>query len=141
MARPPFLAVKSRHTPPPTINVVPLVDVLLVLLVILLVTAPTLLHAVRTELPRATSSPQTAVRDAVTLTLLPDGQLLWNSDPIDRTELLRRLEPLAAAGSDAPPVLLAVHRAVPFESAAQLMVTLTQAGITHARFLLEPAPY
>ncbi|WP_217126505.1 ExbD/TolR family protein [Hydrogenophilus thiooxidans] len=138
MRRPlPFLAVKSRASASPTINVVPLVDVLLVLLVILLVTAPALLHAVRTELPRASHSPAPANRDAITLTLTANGALLWNGTPVTEAALRSRLAELTAT-PNRPPLLLAVERTVPFEQAAQVMVTLTEAGIREAQFLLDP---
>ncbi|BBD78201.1 ExbD/TolR family protein [Hydrogenophilus thermoluteolus] len=137
----PFLTVKSRTTVNPTIHIVPLVDVLLVLLVILLVTAPALLHTVRTKLPHAAAEPATPPRETVTLTLTASGTLLWNGEPLPRDALPERLAALVTDAHDAapPPVLLAVERTVPFEAAAQLMVALTQAGITDARFLLDPA--
>lgn len=137
----PFLTVKSRTTANPTINIVPLVDVLLVLLVILLVTAPALLHAVRTKLPHADAEPATPPQEAIILTLTASGTLLWNGEPLPREVLPKRLAALVdgAQPSAPPPVLLAVERTVPFEAAAQLMVALTQAGITDARFLLDPA--
>ena len=137
----PFLTVKRRITANPTINIVPLVDVLLVLLVILLVTAPTLLHALRTKLPNAATEPATPPREAITLTLTASGTLLWNGEPLPRDALPERLAALvtSAPPTEPPPVLLAVERTVPFEAAAQLMVALTQAGITDARFLLDPA--
>lgn len=136
----PFLSVKSRATANPTINIVPLVDVLLVLLVILLVTAPTLFHAVRTQLPRATTQPQTPPRDTILLTLTATGALLWNGEPIAQETLIARLTERRTRDGAPPPVLLAVDRTVPFEAAAQLMATLTQAGVTDARFLLDPLP-
>lgn len=78
----PFLTVKRRITANPTINIVPLVDVLLVLLVILLVTAPALLHAVRTKLPHADAEPATPPQEAIILTLTASGTLLWNGEPL-----------------------------------------------------------
>ncbi len=135
---PPFLPVRSRQVTQPAINIVPLVDVLLVLLVILLVTAPTLFHLVRTQLPRASSEAHPPPRTVVTLTISETGQWLWNGETIHQAALASRLAAEQTAGGTPPAVVIAVHRAAPFEPVAQLMAELARAGITDARFLLDP---
>jgi len=135
---PPFLPVRSRQATQPTINIVPLVDVLLVLLVILLVTAPTLFHMVRTQLPRASSEAHPPPRTVVTLTVSETGQWLWNGEAIHRAALASRLIDEQTATGAPLTIVIAVHRAAPFEPVAQLMAELSRAGITDARFLLDP---
>ena len=78
----------SRQAPLAEINVVPLVDVMLVLLVIFIVTAPLLTHSVKIDLPRASSSPNVTRPEHVQLGIREDGSLHWNGTPVAMEELL-----------------------------------------------------
>jgi biopolymer transport protein ExbD len=78
------------------INVTPLVDVMLVLLVIFIVTAPLFTHAVRVDLPQADAQPTPKKPETITLAIDAGGHLLWNSE----TVTLAGLAPLLSAAAD-----------------------------------------
>ena len=73
------------------INMVPLIDVMLVLLVIFIITAPLLTHAVKLELPKATSAPNLTKPDNIQLAIDAAGLLHWNGEIVDRAGLRQRL--------------------------------------------------
>ncbi len=70
----------QHHAVKAEINVVPLVDVMLVLLVIFIITAPLLTHSVKVDLPRASSNPNITKPDHIELGIKEDGQLFWNGE-------------------------------------------------------------
>ena len=72
------------------INVVPLVDVMLVLLVIFIITAPLLTNAVKIDLPKATSSPNITKPDHIEFGIREDGSLFWNGEQVTLESLPAR---------------------------------------------------
>lgn len=80
-----------------TINVVPLIDVLLVLLIIFMVTAPLMSHKVKVELPKANVASDDEVPPAppVTVAVTEDGQIYWNDQPVSRDMLESHLSTTA----------------------------------------------
>jgi biopolymer transport protein ExbD len=68
-------------------NVTPLIDVLLVLLVTLIVTLPIQTHAVKLDMPQPNQKPPTTLPVVVNLVVDFDGSILWNNTPIDRPTL------------------------------------------------------
>ena len=81
------------------INMVPLIDVMLVLLIIFMVTAPLLTHAVKVDLPKASSSANLTKPDNVQLAIDAGNQIFWNGEPVDTAQLGDRLK---AAGAQQP---------------------------------------
>ena len=77
----------NRQMPMSEINVVPLVDVMFVLLVILIITAPLLTHSVKVDLPKASSSPNITRPDHVEFALRDDASLYWNGEPVTMDQL------------------------------------------------------
>src|SRR5260221_13021491 len=73
------------------INMIPLIDVMLVLLVIFIITAPLLTHAVKIELPKASSQPNLTKPDHIALSIDAEGALFWNGERVDRRGLHERL--------------------------------------------------
>ena len=134
-----FASFDSRNasTPMAEINMVPLIDVMLVLLVIFIVTAPLLTHAVRLELPQASSQVQTAEPDKIEFALDASGQRYWNGEPVTREEAAARF---AAAGqrSPQPAVHLRADQAVPYRHVAQTLADASRAGLTKLGFVSEP---
>ncbi len=90
------LGLEGGRRPMHEINVIPLVDVMLVLLVVFMVTAPLLTHAVKLELPRASNQPNVTRADHVEIAVQRDNHLYWNGEPIARDELEQRAARLAA---------------------------------------------
>lgn len=120
------------------INVVPLVDIMLVLLVIFIVTAPLLTHSVKIDLPKATSRPDESRAPAVQFAIDAAGQLYWNSEKIDRTQMMQRL---GDAGRQAkPPELhLRVDKHVQYETLADVMSEASRAGVAKVGFVTDPS--
>ena len=78
------------------INMVPLIDVMLVLLIIFMVTAPLLTHAVKVDLPKASSSANITKPDNVQLAIDGRDQVFWNGEVVDAAQLAARLKAAAA---------------------------------------------
>jgi biopolymer transport protein TolR len=127
------------------INVVPYIDVMLVLLIIFMITAPLLTQGVKVDLPRAGAEPMDAQRlQPLVLSVDRAGRLYLNmgGDPAlaldDATVALRA----AAALRRNPdtPVLVKADRAVPYGRVVQAMVILQQAGAHKLGFITDPLP-
>ena len=84
------------------INMTPLVDVMLVLLIIFIITVPVMKHAVNIELPRASNQPQDAKPQTIRLTVDAQGSYFWNDTAIDDAQLQTRLVEAAAKQPQSP---------------------------------------
>jgi biopolymer transport protein ExbD len=109
------------------INMTPLVDVMLVLLIIFIITAPVLKHAVKIELPQASQQPLVVQPQSVALSIQADGAYLLDSEPLTDEALATRL---AVLQQQAPQAQLQIHgdRAVPYERVARAMAMAQRAG-------------
>jgi biopolymer transport protein ExbD len=116
---------------------VPLIDVMLVLLVIFMVTAPLLTHAVKVELPKASSTAQTSKVEDVQLSINKDGQVFWNAQPVDAAALSERLQ-AAAQRQPQPALHIRADRSTPYEKVAQAMSEAARQGLTRIGFVTEP---
>ncbi len=121
------------------INVTPMVDVMLVLLIIFIVTAPMLTHAVNIDLPRASAAPQLQKPDAVRLALNDNGDLYWDDRLVSDAELRARLQE-AAARTPQPEVHLRADRTTRYERLAEIMAEVHNAGVTKLGFVTIPTP-
>lgn len=131
------LDTSEDNAPLAEINMVPLIDVMLVLLVIFLVTAPLLTHAVKVELPKASSSPNVAKPENVQLSVDAAGLLYWNGQMVDAAGLQERLG-AAAALQPQPELHIRAERTTPYEKVAQLMSDAARAGVVRIGFITEP---
>ncbi|HRD95229.1 MAG TPA: biopolymer transporter ExbD [Rubrivivax sp.] len=119
------------------INMVPLIDVMLVLLVIFIVTAPLLTHAVKLELPRVSTQPNQLQPDKVELAIDAQGQRFWNGEPVAREQATARF---AAAGTrrPQPEIHLRADESVAYRAVAETLADATRAGLTRIGFVSEP---
>ena len=131
----------DRGSPAPQpmaeINVTPLVDVMLVLLVIFIITAPLLAYAIRLDLPDV-KAPVAPVRGVtVDVSIDADGAVYWNRERVDEAMLAERLA--AAARHDPPPELrLRADRATRYERVAFVMGAARNAGVVRLGFVTLP---
>jgi biopolymer transport protein ExbD len=119
------------------INTTPLVDVMLVLLIIFIVTAPLLTHGIRIDLPKAASSVQPEKPDTVTLAVERDGRLFWNDQAISEAELENAMRE-AAARTPQPELQLRADRETRYQRLAELMSMARNTGLTRLGFVTDP---
>ena len=119
------------------INMTPLVDVMLVLLIIFIITVPVITHSVKVDLPQATQQPTEVKPEVVTVTVKKDGQLLWNDDALDLPALEGRLK-AAAAQSTQPELRIQGDRHVEYEKVVQVMAAAQRAGLQKLGFITQP---
>jgi biopolymer transport protein ExbD len=118
-------------------NVVPLVDVMLVLLVIFIITAPLLTHAVKIDLPKASSAPNLTRPDHIELAIREDGSLFWNGEAIALEELKTRFA--AEARRDPQPELhIHADRLAYYDSVAKVMAAAAKGGLGRIGFVSQP---
>lgn len=129
----------KQDAPMTEINVTPLVDVMMVLLVIFIITAPLLVHGLPVNLPQVASQPSPEEPEAVTVAIDGEGQVFWNKEPVDIETLNERLA--AAAEHDPQPVVrIRADRATRYQKLAEVMASAQNAGLTHLGFITEPLP-
>jgi len=119
------------------INMIPLIDVMLVLLVIFIVTAPLLTHAVKVDLPKVSSTPNLTKPDNVQVAIDAAGRVFWNGTAVDAAELGRQLK-AAAVLSPQPELQLRAERTTPYEKVAEVMSAAAREGLTRIGFVTEP---
>jgi biopolymer transport protein ExbD len=134
-----FASFDNRHASAPVaeINMVPLIDVMLVLLVIFIVTAPLLTHSVKLELPKASSQVDHAPADKVEFAIDASGRLFWNGEPVTRSEAARRFE-AESAKQPQPEIHLRADQGVAYRAVAQTLADASKAGLTKVGFVSEP---
>jgi biopolymer transport protein ExbD len=127
----------SPSQPMAEINVTPLVDVMLVLLVIFIITAPLLAYAIKLDLPNERGSAITAAPETIRLAIKADGSVYWNAEKIDDDVLVTRLA--QSAGREPQPELhLRADRATHYERIAMVLAAAQQAGLARMGFVTEP---
>ena len=119
------------------INMVPLIDVMLVLLIIFIITAPLLTHAIKIDLPRAPGVAAPEKPEIITLVIAATGALYWNNAPISQTELDHRLAS-AAQHQPQPELRLRADKTTPYQKLAEVMAAAQNAGIAKMGFVTEP---
>jgi len=119
------------------INMVPLIDVMMVLLIIFIITVPVLTHSVRLELPRAANTPHASRPEVITLSVTADGAVHWNGERLDEDALAGRLGE-ASRRAPQPEVYLRGDRRVEYEAVARVMAAVQRAGLLRLGFVTEP---
>ena len=119
------------------INMTPLVDVMLVLLIIFIITVPVMKHAVNVELPAATSQPQQTKPDTLQLSVDAQGAYFLNQSSIS-TDALPGVLQAEAAKEPQPELHICGDKAVRYEFVAQAMAAAQQAGLRKIGFITQP---
>jgi len=127
----------NERMPTSEINMVPLIDVMLVLLIVFMITAPLLTHSVKIDLPQASSTPNTEKPETVTLALDANGSLFWNDQSLPDTDLAQRLQ-AAAAQSPQPELHLRADQNTRYQKLAEVMSAAREAGIEKMGFITVP---
>jgi biopolymer transport protein ExbD len=133
------LEKKQTAAPMAEINMTPLIDVMLVLLVIFIITAPLFTHAIRLDLPKVAAAPARETPQTISLSIDAAGKLYWNGSIITVAQMRERF---AQAGKQAeqPEIHLRAERSTRYEVIAQVMGAAQQAGLERIGFVTDPPP-
>lgn len=119
------------------INMTPLVDVMLVLLIIFIITVPVMKHAVNIDLPQASSERELTKPETILFSVAADGSYYWNDQKISDADLVPRLA-AEAAKAPQPELHIRGDKAVRYERVAQAMSAAREAGVRKIGFITEP---
>ena len=129
---------RGASQPMSEINTTPLVDVMLVLLVIFIITAPLLTHSIKLDLPSAQAPASADKPDTITLSIDAAGSVFWNNDRLaSEAQLAQRLAQ-AAVGKPQPELQLRADRDTRYQRIAQVMSAAQRAGIARIGFVTDP---
>ena len=127
----------GHSAPMAEINTTPLVDVMLVLLVIFIITAPLLTHAVKIDLPQASSQPLPEKPEVVDIAIDGVGKMYWNDMPMVEGELEHRLQK-AAAAEPQPELHIRADKETRYQILAEVMAAAQNAGVEKLGFVSTP---
>lgn len=130
----------NQHAGPMAeINVTPMVDVMLVLLVIFIISAPLFTHALQLDLPTARSAPAPEKPQTVSIAIDAAGKLYWQDKPVSLQELSSRMAE-AAGKQPQPEVQLRADKATRYEVIADVMSAAQSNGLNKLGFVTDPKP-
>lgn len=119
------------------INMTPMVDIMLVLLIIFIITVPVMKHSVNIDLPKASNAAQSPKPESIRLTVDSKGAYFIDDVPIPDDQLVPRLK-AAAAKEPQPDLHLRGDKDARYERVAQAMAAAQQAGLKKIGFITEP---
>ena len=128
---------RRSNAPMAEINMVPLIDVMLVLLVIFIVTAPLLTHAVKLDLPKVSSTVHEAPPQKIEFAIDAAGQRYWNGEGVSRERAAERFT-VAGRQQPQPEVHLKADASVAYRVVAETLGDASRAGLSKVGFVSEP---
>ena len=127
----------GSQMPTAEINMIPLIDVMLVLLIIFMVTAPLMTHSVKVDLPRASSTPTPEKPMVLQVAITADNRVFVGSEPVDGQQLEARFRDAVAQDSNVE-LHLKADRDSRYESVAETMSAARRAGLSKIGFVTQP---
>ena len=133
-----FSSGNESGGPMAEINVTPLVDVMLVLLIIFMITAPLMSHKVKVELPKATlaEKPESKPVPPITLAVTQEGNMFWNDQPISLGQLESRLS-VEAQKTPQPAINVRGDRTTKYRTVAEVVRVAQAQGMRKVGFVAE----
>ncbi|MFZ2739079.1 MAG: biopolymer transporter ExbD [Burkholderiaceae bacterium] len=119
------------------INMTPLVDVMLVLLIIFIITIPVMKHSINVELPQASHQSQSIKPETIRLSIDAQGAYYWNDGKV-QDESLAGLFQAEARKTPQPDLHIRGDKAVRYERVAQAMAAAQRAGLSKIGFITDP---
>ena len=120
------------------INVTPLVDVMLVLLIIFMVTAPILQQGVSVDLPKVTAGPLAGAEEQLVVNVAKTGQVFLNDTPYSLPELTQKLRTIKQQGDGERTLYVRADQAVPYGQVMRAMAAVRAAGLVRVGLVTEP---
>jgi biopolymer transport protein TolR len=127
---------KGRYRPMAEINVTPMVDVMLVLLVIFMITAPLMTSSVNVDLPKASASALTPEKDPITVSVASDSKVYLANDGMDLGDLVAKLQAASQSDPDRR-IYVRGDKTVPYGRMIEVMGTIKQGGFNKVALLVE----
>ncbi len=124
----------GQNRPMADINTTPLVDVMLVLLIIFIITAPLMTKALKVDLPKANAEALQPKPDAIVLSINDQGALFWDQEAVSDEEALARMK-AAAIKDEQPPVHLSADKTLSYQRLTEVLALLKQAGLSKVGFV------
>jgi len=136
-----FGGLEKRQTAAPMaeVNMTPLIDVMLVLLVIFIITAPLFTHAIRLDLPKVAAAPARQTPQTISLSIDAAGKIYWNGNVLTLDQMRARFVE-AGRAAEQPEIQLRAERSTRYEVIAQVMGAAQQAGLERIGFVTDPPP-
>ena len=132
---------KEDDAPMAEINVTPLVDVMLVLLIIFMITTPLMNHKIKVQLPEAVvhkpKDDKKVVETPVTITVTENGDLFLNDEPTTKPAIESRLS-VEAQKQPQPPVQIRGDKTTPYRMVSEVVKVAQQQGIAKVGFITTP---
>jgi biopolymer transport protein ExbD len=119
------------------INMIPLIDVMLVLLVIFIITAPLLTHSVKIDLPKASSTPNLTKPENIQLAIDAQGTVFWNGEALQRDAWRARMQ-ASAKHTPQPEVHIRGDATAAYGKVAVVLADASKAGLTRIGFVSDP---
>ena len=129
---------ESDEQPLCEINMIPMIDVMLVLLIVFMITAPLLTNAVKLELPEASSQVNQPKQEDVVLAIDGAGKIYWNDKQVDETALLAEMVKASEAKPEIPEIQLRIDKRVEYGAIAKVMAQASQHGLHKIAFVSQP---
>jgi biopolymer transport protein TolR len=127
-----FRSNRKRHSRPMAeINVTPFVDVMLVLLIVFMVSAPLLTAGVPVDLPEAKAKPLTVDKEPITVTIDPAGKIFVKDDEVSMDQLVPKLTQLAGGKGMEERIYVRGDKTANYGAVMQVMGAINGAGFTH----------
>jgi len=131
------MAFSARQDAAPIsgINVTPLVDVLLVLLIIFMISAPVVAHKARVDLPAPGSQPPTAMQEPIDITIEPNSMTFWNHVLVTDAALATQMQILGAREGDKPAIHIGASDDASYEDVAKVLAEAKVNGLSKIDFV------
>ncbi|MEG0007134.1 ExbD/TolR family protein [Aeromonas lusitana] len=128
----------SDEQPLSEINMIPMIDVMLVLLIVFMITAPLLTNAVKLDLPEASSQVNQPKQEDVVLSIDGAGKLYWNDQEVDEAALITQMTKASEAKPEIPEIQLRIDKSVEYGTIAKVMALASQQGLHKIAFVSQP---
>ncbi|USV55900.1 ExbD/TolR family protein [Aeromonas encheleia] len=128
----------SDDQPLSEINMIPMIDVMLVLLIVFMITAPLLTNAVKLDLPEASSQANQPKQDDISLSIDGAGKMYWNDKPVDEAALIVQMSAVDQKAQELPEIQLRIDKSVEYGSIARVMALASQHGLHKIAFVSQP---